>query len=62
MTLNEEFEIFISPDQYAAVGIAHLHLPTIDFLFAPPLEDLHRGVDFISGEQQCLSFGPSSGI
>lgn len=48
VTLNEEFEIFISPDQYAAAGIAHLHLPTIDFLFAPPLEDLHRGVDFIS--------------
>ena len=49
LTLNEEFEIFISPEQYAAAGIAHLHLPTVDFLFAPPLADLHRGVDFIAG-------------
>ncbi len=49
VTLNEEFEIFISPEQYAAAGIRHMHLPTIDFLFAPPLPDLHRGADFIAG-------------
>jgi hypothetical protein len=46
----QEFEIFISPEQYAAAGIAHLHLPTIDFLYAPPVGEMHRGVDFIHGE------------
>ena len=30
-------------------GIDHLHLPTVDFLFAPSVENLHRGVDFIAG-------------
>jgi hypothetical protein len=46
----QEFEIFISPEQYAAAGIAHLHLPTIDFLYAPPVGEMHRGVDFIHSE------------
>jgi len=30
-------------------GIAHLHIPTVDFLYAPPTCDLHKGVDFIHG-------------
>lgn len=47
--MNEEFEVFVSPEQYAAAGIAHLHLPTIDFLYAPPVDEMHRGVDFIAG-------------
>ena len=85
MTLNEDFEVFISSDKYKVcskffflkrlcklqtradgpvIGVAqafsllfvvqelgfdHLHLPTVDFLFAPVLSDLHRGVDFIQG-------------
>lgn len=49
VTLNEEFEIFVSPGQWAAAGMDHLHLPTVDFMFAPPLVDLHRGADFIAG-------------
>ena len=31
-------------------GFKHLHIPTVDFLYAPPTEDLHRGADFIHGE------------
>lgn len=30
-------------------GFQHLHIPTVDYLYAPPLEDLHRGVAFIAG-------------
>ena len=30
-------------------GIAHLHIPTVDFLYAPPTCDLHKGVDWIHG-------------
>ena len=51
----QEFEIFISPEQYAAAGIAHLHLPTIDFLYAPPVGEMHRGVDFIHGASSLLT-------
>ena len=35
-------------------GIDHLHLPTVDFLFAPSVQNLHRGVDFIAGKCFCL--------
>lgn len=83
VTLNEDFEVFISSDKYKVgskllilnrlhqlrtwvdaplvvitqasrlllqeLGFDHLHLPTVDFLFAPVLADLHRGVDFIQG-------------
>ena len=84
MTLNEEFEVFISTRQYQVspsgawlqvccctfpqtagcgrvlhlsspiclmqeIGIDHLHIPTVDYLYAPPVEDLHRGVAFIAG-------------
>lgn len=31
------------------IGINHLHIPTVDYLYAPPVEDLHRGVAFIAG-------------
>jgi hypothetical protein len=31
------------------IGISHLHIPTVDYLYAPPLKDLHRGVQYISG-------------
>ncbi len=33
------------------LGFAHLHLPTVDFLFSPVRSDLHKGVDFIEGEE-----------
>ncbi|KAK9857940.1 hypothetical protein WJX84_004160 [Apatococcus fuscideae] len=49
VTLNEDFEVFISSDKYKELGFDHLHLPTVDFLFAPVLSDLHKGVDFIQG-------------
>jgi hypothetical protein len=32
------------------VGIEHLHLPTVDFLFAPDVNDMERAVAFIHGE------------
>ncbi len=32
------------------IGISHLHIPTVDYLYAPPVKDLHRGVQFIAGE------------
>lgn len=49
VTLNEGFEVFITTEQYQESGIAHLHIPTVDFLYAPPTCDLHKGVDFIHG-------------
>lgn len=39
----------MTPQQARELGFAHLHLPTTDFLFAPPLEELHRGCDFMAG-------------
>ncbi|BDA48928.1 probable phosphatidylglycerophosphatase and protein-tyrosine phosphatase at N-terminal half [Coccomyxa sp. Obi] len=48
VTLNEDFEVFISSEQYKENGINHLHIPTVDYLYAPPLKDLHRGVQFIA--------------
>lgn len=33
------------------IGISHLHIPTVDYLYAPPVKDLHRGVQFIAGGQ-----------
>ena len=56
--------MFITSDQYKDLGFAHLHIPTVDFLFAPSNEDLHLGVDFITGtpffpicvRQNCLPF------
>ena len=47
VTLNENFEIMVSPEMYADAGVAHLHLPTTDFLFAPEPAEVVRGVDFI---------------
>ena len=29
-------------------GMDHLHLPTVDFFFAPKVEPMFRGVDYIS--------------
>mmetsp|Transcript_27859 Transcript_27859/g.66176 ORF Transcript_27859/g.66176 Transcript_27859/m.66176 type:complete len:243 (-) Transcript_27859:229-957(-) len=49
VTLNEGFELFVTTEHYEALGIQHLHIPTIDFLFAPNVEDMHRAVDFIQG-------------
>ncbi|EIE18839.1 phosphatases II, partial [Coccomyxa subellipsoidea C-169] len=48
VTLNEDFEVFISSEQYKEIGISHLHIPTVDYLYAPPVKDLHRGVQFIA--------------
>lgn len=28
----------------------HLHIPTVDFLYAPSIENLHQGADFIHGK------------
>lgn len=47
VTLNEDFEVFITAKQYEEYGFSHLHIPTVDFLFSPPVVDLHRGTDFI---------------
>ncbi|KAK9790742.1 hypothetical protein WJX73_007403 [Symbiochloris irregularis] len=52
LTLNEDFELFITSKQYQDLGFSHLHIPTVDFLFAPPLGDLHRGADFIHEHAQ----------
>lgn len=49
VTLNQPHELFVQPDDYQALGFAHLWLRTTDYLFAPTLEELHRGVAFISG-------------
>jgi hypothetical protein len=32
----------------SAQGMDHLHLPTVDFFFAPKVEPMFRGVDYIS--------------
>ncbi len=39
----------LTPCIVQGLGWDHLHIPTVDFLYAPPVPDLHRGVDFISG-------------
>lgn len=36
-----------SKDDFKKRGINHLHIPTVDFLFAPSVEDLKRGTEFI---------------
>mmetsp|Transcript_32759 Transcript_32759/g.58692 ORF Transcript_32759/g.58692 Transcript_32759/m.58692 type:complete len:236 (-) Transcript_32759:1421-2128(-) len=47
VTLNEDFELFVTSEHYKGVGIEHLHLPTVDFLFAPDVNDMERAVAFI---------------
>eukprot|EP00873_Tetraselmis_striata_P036629 jgi/Tetstr1/456893/TSEL_043563.t1 len=49
VTLNEGFELFVTTEHYAELGIEHLHLPTVDFLFAPDVDDMERAVGFIHG-------------
>lgn len=48
VTLNQPHELFVQPAEYESLGFAHLWLRTTDYLYAPTLEELHRGVAFIS--------------
>lgn len=49
VTLNQPHELFVQPAEFAQLGFAHLWLRTTDYLYAPTLEELHRGVKFIAG-------------
>ncbi|XP_058764550.1 phosphatidylglycerophosphate phosphatase PTPMT1-like [Vicia villosa] len=47
ITLNESYETLVPTTLYHAHGIDHLVIPTRDYCFAPPLNDICRAVDFI---------------
>ncbi|CAI9100481.1 OLC1v1037594C2 [Oldenlandia corymbosa var. corymbosa] len=47
ITLNEHYETLVPTTLYRAHGIAHLVIPTRDYLFAPSFVDINRAVDFI---------------
>ncbi|KAL3535675.1 hypothetical protein ACH5RR_004136 [Cinchona calisaya] len=47
ITLNEPYETLVPTSLYQAHGIAHLVIPTRDYLFAPSFVDINRAVDFI---------------
>lgn len=47
ITLNEPYETLVPTTLYHAHGIDHLVIPTRDYCFAPPLNDIRRAVDFI---------------
>ena len=40
-------------------GMDHLHLPTVDFFFAPKVEPMFRGVDYISKHVAAGAFCPT---
>lgn len=42
-------QALIVTDCTQELGIEHLHLPTVDFLFAPGVDDMLRAVMFIQG-------------
>eukprot|EP00884_Botryococcus_braunii_P010015 jgi/Botrbrau1/19014/Bobra.0100s0046.1 len=52
VSLNEEWELMLTSRDYRALGWDHLHIPTVDFLYAPSIEDLKKGVVFISERVQ----------
>lgn len=37
--------------KYERQSVAHLHIPTVDYLFAPDVEDTERGVRFIAQQR-----------
>ncbi|KAL3532557.1 hypothetical protein ACH5RR_006078 [Cinchona calisaya] len=47
ITLNESYETLVPTSLYHAHGIAHLVIPTRDYLFAPSFLDINQAVDFI---------------
>ena len=47
ITLNESYETLVPTTLYHDHGIDHLVIPTRDYCFAPPLNDICRAVDFI---------------
>ncbi len=53
VTLNQPYELLVSPTDIQQAGFAHLWLRTTDYLYAPSMEELHRGVRFIAGVRGC---------
>lgn len=53
ITLNEDFELSFSkwwtvqPDEWASLGVKHLHLKVVDLVAAPSVEQTRSGVEFI---------------
>ncbi|XP_065859181.1 phosphatidylglycerophosphate phosphatase PTPMT2-like [Euphorbia lathyris] len=47
VTLNEPYETLVPTSLYHAYNIAHLVIPTRDYLYAPSLTDICQAVDFI---------------
>lgn len=53
ITLNEDFELRFSrwwtvqPEEWAVIGIRHLHLRVVDLVAAPSVEQTRQGVQFI---------------
>ncbi|XP_027066809.1 phosphatidylglycerophosphate phosphatase PTPMT2-like [Coffea arabica] len=47
ITLNESYETLVPTSLYRAHAIAHLVIPTRDYLFAPSFFDINRAVEFI---------------
>ncbi|KAF3335026.1 putative dual specificity protein phosphatase DSP8 [Carex littledalei] len=53
VTLNEAYETLVPSALYHVHEIAHLVIPTRDYLFAPSFEDINRAVDFIHRNASC---------
>ena len=55
ITLNEDFELRFSkwwtvqPEEWASLGVRHLHLRVVDLVAAPSVEQTRAGVEFIKG-------------
>lgn len=49
VSLNENYELCVSnkAEEWQALGVEFLHLPTVDLSTAPKHQDLVTGVDFI---------------
>ncbi|WCJ22991.1 Phosphatidylglycerophosphate phosphatase PTPMT1 [Euphorbia peplus] len=47
VTLNESYETLVPTSLYHAYDIAHLVIPTRDYLYAPSLADISQAVEFI---------------
>ncbi|OVA13468.1 Dual specificity phosphatase [Macleaya cordata] len=47
VTLNEAYETLVPTSLYHAHGIDHLIIPTRDYLYAPPYENICKAVHFI---------------
>ncbi|KAL3516876.1 hypothetical protein ACH5RR_023778 [Cinchona calisaya] len=53
VTLNEPYETLVPTSTYHDHDIAHLIIPTRDYLFAPTYSDICHAVDFIHGNASC---------